>query len=100
MLINFKKWSSWWEWTWKKFSTKTKNILKDEKSCVICGSEIKIEKDHIIPKSKWWNNNKDNMQTLCRECNRQKYNKTMDEYIERLKINDPLKYNRFINRFR
>jgi len=48
-------------------------------SCKFCGRNVndgvKLEVDHIIPKSKGGSNHIDNLQILCRECNIGKGNK-------------------------
>lgn len=43
--------------------------------CVKCGSTERIEKDHIIPLSRGGTDLIDNIQPLCRSCNRRKWAK-------------------------
>jgi len=47
---------------------------KDKGKCADCGSDIDIEFDHIIPFSKGGSNTVNNIQILCKKCNRTKYN--------------------------
>lgn len=49
---------------------------RDNFTCQKCGSRKFLEVDHIIPRSKKGEDNLSNYQTLCKECNRKKYNKT------------------------
>lgn len=48
---------------------------RDQGKCVRCGSQERLEFDHIIPVSKGGNNTARNIQLLCETCNRQKSNK-------------------------
>lgn len=48
---------------------------RDEGKCVKCGSNEKLEFDHIIPIVKGGNNTERNVQLLCERCNREKSSK-------------------------
>lgn len=62
-----------------------RNIVfkRDNYTCQYCGKRGgKLEVDHIIPISKGGTNDIENLATSCRKCNRQKYNKSAQEFIE------------------
>ena len=45
---------------------------RDSAKCVKCGSQERLEYDHIIPVSKGGSNTERNVQLLCEKCNREK----------------------------
>lgn len=53
-------------------SVRRKIWKRDNGQCVNCGSELELEYDHIIPFSKGGSNSENNIQLLCRVCNRVK----------------------------
>ena len=55
---------------------KWKIWLRDNFTCQHCGSRENLTVDHISPESKGGQTTKDNLQTLCRECNSKKGNKS------------------------
>ena len=48
---------------------------RDQGKCAYCGSQERLEFDHIIPVSKGGSNTARNVQLLCEKCNRSKSNK-------------------------
>lgn len=57
-------------------------LKRDWFRCMYCGKtwkDVSLEVDHIIPKSKWWTDNLDNLITCCRECNLWKWNIEIEE---------------------
>jgi hypothetical protein len=58
-------------------STQTKNAVwrRDGGRCIECGSQERLEYDHIIPVSKGGSNTERNIQLLCEKCNRKKSDK-------------------------
>lgn len=54
-------------------------ILRDNKTCVYCGSKHKINIDHILPRSRGGKNTYENTVASCFKCNNYKDNKTPAE---------------------
>ena len=61
----------------RRISQKVKDLVwnRDGGKCVQCGSNMKLEFDHIIPFSKGGSNTYRNIQLLCEKCNRNKSGK-------------------------
>ncbi len=53
-----------------------KEILERDRCCVNCGSFDNLEIDHIIPVSRGGSSGKENLQILCKTCNRKKAART------------------------
>lgn len=58
----------------RRISQKVKDMVwrRDEGKCVECGSNERLEFDHIIPHSRGGSNTYRNIQLLCEPCNRNK----------------------------
>ena len=57
-------------------------LKRDWFRCMYCGKtwkDVSLEVDHIIPKSKWWTDDLENLITCCRECNMWKWNTDIKE---------------------
>lgn len=54
---------------------------RDGLKCLKCGAKDGLTIDHIVPRSKGGDNSKDNLQTLCEQCNNEKGNKNCASYI-------------------
>ncbi len=52
-------------------------MIKENSSCTMCGSHVKLVIDHIIPINKGGRNVVENLQILCQKCNRLKSDKTI-----------------------
>ena len=67
-------------------SRRIKVLERDNYTCQICGRSIedgvKLEIDHVIPKSKGGTYKMDNLQTLCFDCNRGKRDKILPNNIK------------------
>jgi len=50
-------------------------LLRDGARCRRCRTGMNLEIDHIVPLSKGGKTEEDNLQTLCRRCNRRKWKK-------------------------
>ena len=66
------------QWASRYVSDKVRaSILeRDNYKCTACGSESDLEIDHIVPISQGGDGGEDNLQTLCRSCNRRKRTRT------------------------
>ena len=54
------------------------DVLRRDRVCQLCGagrSDAVLEVDHVVPRSKGGSNEPDNLQVLCRTCNRGKSNR-------------------------
>lgn len=75
-------------------STKAKKLKIQHNRCYYCGCllhNIKIEIDHIIPKSKGRNGCVSNLCLSCKSCNRLKSDKTLKEFYKLILIQYPEK---------
>lgn len=64
-------------WSKKRFEI----LKRDNFRCQYCGKnwkDVTLEVDHIIPKSKWWSDDVNNLITCCRECNMGKWRTRLD----------------------
>ena len=52
---------------------------RDAGRCVICGSTVDIEYDHMIPFSRGGSHSVNNIRILCKKCNRSRSNKIGDK---------------------
>lgn len=69
-------------------------VLQGNK-CYYCGYTLDdtMEKDHKVSLLRWWTNNPDNIALSCRSCNRDKHNKTVEEFFRwRIENNLPVNY--------
>jgi len=59
------------------------DILKRDRYCQLCGattSDIRLEVDHIVPRTKGGTNDPSNLQVLCVRCNRGKSNRDDSDF--------------------
>ncbi len=64
---------------WKKLRKEV--FERDNYTCQYCGQVGgELEPDHIIPIAKGGTNDKENLATSCKRCNRQKRDKTLEEF--------------------
>ncbi len=60
------------EWESMAYRVRPLVFKKDGYKCVYCGSTENLEVDHIVPICRGGTNDMENLQTLCRSCNRAK----------------------------
>lgn len=67
----------------RNISGKVKKFVfeRDKGKCVYCGSSENLEFDHIIPISKGGSNSERNIQLVCFECNRIKFDYIDDDFL-------------------
>lgn len=70
-----------------------KVLERDNFRCQYCwknGKDVSLEIDHIIPKSKGWTDDLENLVTCCRECNSWKWNDIIwvSNWIAKMKIHE------------
>ncbi len=66
----------------KDLGTQEKQLMRQRAgSCVSCGSTEDLEVDHIWPKSLGGPTRQDNLQVLCKECNRKKGGSTKQDTL-------------------
>jgi len=53
-------------------SKRKRVLLRDKGRCVKCGSKKNLEIDHVVPLARSGSNRLENLQLLCRDCNRMK----------------------------
>ena len=60
---------------WERVRNERSRLVfkRDEHCCSSCGSTEYLEIDHIIPLARGGSNELDNLQILCRSCNRRKW---------------------------
>lgn len=61
------------EWHRIAFTTRPRIFARDNYQCRICGATAPLEVDHVTPIAKGGTNDDDNLQTLCKPCNRRKW---------------------------
>lgn len=77
-------------------------MQRDGFRCQYCwknGKDVSLEVDHIIPKSKWWTDEFDNLITCCRECNIGKWDEIIWTTIDVSKIKIAEHENKMVKRF-
>ena len=75
--------------------TRHKKLNIQRGRCFYCGVDLigwglDIEEDHILPFSKYKNGTVNNMCLCCKECNRKKSDKELDEFKKILRKEDKL----------
>ena len=60
------------EWKQMRAKRAAEVFARDENKCAYCGSSQYLEIDHIVPLYHGGSSDPDNLQILCRSCNRRK----------------------------
>lgn len=85
-------------WAKKRF----KVLQRDNFRCQYCWKnwkDVSLEVDHIIPKSKWWTDEFENLITCCRECNIGKWDEIIWVSIDIAKIKISEHENAMVKKF-
>ena len=55
---------------------------RDDYTCTYCGARgVRLECDHIVPVARGGQHGMENLTTACRDCNRAKRSKTVEEWL-------------------
>jgi len=66
------------------YSVKEYLLEKYKRSCCYCGkTEVPLEVEHVVPKSKGGSNRISNLVLACRKCNRKKDNKDIEVFLKK-----------------
>lgn len=58
-------------------------LERDGRKCVYCGAEnVKLEKDHVIPKVRGGSNKISNLVVACRDCNENKGSQRIEDFLK------------------
>ena len=58
-------------------------MQKWDGKCAYCGSDCKLEIEHLVPKSRGGSNRVSNLVMACRKCNESKSTKTLEEFLSK-----------------
>lgn len=70
-------------------SIKQKKLKEQKHTCVYCGTKIGLDSsdlDHKTPLSRGGTDHEENLQALCKKCNKEKHSKTDIEYKAWIKL--------------
>lgn len=70
-------------------SIKQKKLKEQKHTCVYCGAKISLDSsdlDHKTPLSRGGTDHEENLQALCKKCNKEKHSKTDSEYRAWIKL--------------
>lgn len=74
----------WNRWEWSRTVARVKR--RDRYTCQRCGSMLRLEVDHIIPRRVGGTDDLDNLRTLCHDCHLNRY----EEAPQKSKPTSPL----------